>query len=113
MKKLFVLGAALAVASSAFAAAFKAQNAERYKDFNCMTCHGPNAKANNFKMPSPDLPKLSAKDGFKKHMDKSPEVTKFMMQKVVGEMAGALGVEPYNMQTHQGFGCGGCHVMEN
>lgn len=85
------------------------------KDFakvTCETCHGARAKAGDFKMPNPDLPKLSTADKFKKHMDAKPEMTKFMMEKVVPEMASTLGMEPYNPATHQGFGCFGCHTED-
>ena len=64
-----------------------------------------------FKMPNPKLPKLSFTDGFKKHMDKKPEITKFMMEKVVPEMATLLGTQPYDPKTQKGFGCAGCHVV--
>src|SRR5215203_5012206 len=34
---------------------FQAQDAERYKDFGCVTCHGPHAKQGKFDMPNPEL----------------------------------------------------------
>lgn len=92
---------------------FKAHDAKKFKEVTCKTCHGPGAKDGNFKMPNAGLPKLNAKDGFKKHMDKAhADITKFMMTKVVPEMAGILGKPVYDPATHAGFGCGGCHVME-
>lgn len=95
------------------AASFKAFDAKRYETFTCATCHGPAAKQGNFDMPNRALPKLSAKDGFKKHMEATPAITKFMMEKVVPETAAAIGEKPYDPATHSGFGCGNCHVMEN
>ncbi len=94
-------------------ASFKAFDAVKYENFNCATCHGASAKQGNFDMPNPALPKLSSKDGFKKHMDATPAITKFMMEKVVPEMAAAIGEKPYDPATHKGFGCGNCHTMEN
>ncbi len=92
---------------------FKAHDGKKFKEITCKTCHGPGAKDGNFKMPNAGLPKLNAKDGFKKHMDKAhADITKFMMTKVVPEMAGILGKPVYDPATHTGFGCGGCHVME-
>lgn len=91
---------------------FSAVNAERYGSMTCGTCHGDGAKDGTFKMPNPALPKLSVADNFKKHMDKSPEVTKFMMQTVVPKMIDMLGAQPYNPQTHEGFGCFACHTPE-
>ncbi len=93
------------------AAEFQAINAKKYEKFNCTTCHGERIKQGNFKMPNPDLPKLSSADGFKKHMTKTPEMTKFMMQKVVPDMAGILGEHPYDPATKQGFGCHECHIV--
>jgi hypothetical protein len=91
---------------------FKAHDAKKYKDFKCVTCHGPGVKEGKFEMPNPLLPKLDPKDGFKKHMDKAPAVTKFMITKVVPEMAAAIGEAVYDPKTKTGFGCGECHVME-
>jgi len=90
---------------------FQGLDPKKYKDLNCATCHGKGAKQGKFKMPNPDLPKLDPKDGFKKHMDKKPEITKFMMEKLVPDMASTLGVAPYNPATQQGFGCASCHLM--
>lgn len=100
------------VVTPKMATVFQSFNAKEFSQVTCVTCHGPGAKSGKFVMPSPDLPKLSPADSFKKHMTAKPEMTKFMMQKVVPEMASALGVAPYNPETHQGFGCGGCHMIE-
>lgn len=86
---------------------FQAADAEGYADFGCTTCHGPGAKQGNFSMPSDALPALD-----KAEMDAHPEVTKFMKERVVPEMAQLLGEEPYNRETHEGFGCYGCHTKK-
>ncbi|MCC6901852.1 MAG: hypothetical protein IT377_22975 [Polyangiaceae bacterium] len=91
---------------------FKAFDAKKYAEITCATCHGAGAKEGKFQMPNAKLPKLDSKDGFAKHMKKNEKVTKFMMEKVTGEMAAALGVPAFNPETKQGFGCGGCHLME-
>jgi hypothetical protein len=91
---------------------FVAFDGKKYADMNCATCHGDGAKDGSFKMPNASLPKLSVADGFKKHMDKMPEMTKFMMQKVVPDSAALVGEQPYDPKTQQGFGCMECHTME-
>ena len=90
---------------------FAAVDAKRYGEMKCVTCHGEGAKNQTFKMPNPKLPKLSYTDGFKKHIDKTPVMTKFMMEKVVPEMAALLGEQPFDPATKKGFGCAECHLM--
>ena len=94
------------------AAAFKEHDPVKYKDFNCATCHGARIKQGNFAMPNPLLPKLNAKDDFKKHAAKTPATLKFMETHVEPEMASILGLPAYDMKTHTGFGCGDCHLFE-
>ena len=85
---------------------------KEFEHVTCMTCHGNGAKDGSFKMPNPELPKLNPENGFKKHMDKDPEATKFMMSKVLPQMAELLHTQPYDSQTKLGFGCFGCHAIE-
>ncbi len=87
-------------------------DAQSYAKMKCPTCHGDGAlPGGNFKMPNPKLPKLSYSDGFKKHLEQKPEITRFMMERVVPEMAALLGEQPYDPATQKGFGCGECHEM--
>jgi hypothetical protein len=92
---------------------FQTFDEKEFKEFTCVTCHGPGAKEGKFDMPNDKLPKLNPKDGFKKHTDKHPKMTKFMMTTVVPEMASALGVQPFDPKTSTGFGCGGCHQIDH
>jgi hypothetical protein len=87
---------------------FQASNPQHYGDFGCKTCHGP-----MWKEPKDYLPKLSMKDGKLTAYSERPAVAKFMAEKVVPEMAAALGKPPYNPATNTGFGCMGCHALEN
>jgi hypothetical protein len=86
---------------------FKAHSATRYADFSCKTCHGP-----NYVEPKLFLPKLTMKNGNITSFAEKPEVSKFMAEKIVPEMAAAMGETPYDPTTHKGFGCGGCHAIE-
>lgn len=93
-------------------ASFQAFNAEQFKDMNCTTCHGPGAKQGKFGMPTDSIVKLNPADKFAKHMGKTAEITKFMMTKVVPEMAAIQGEAVYDPATQKGFGCFECHMME-
>jgi hypothetical protein len=95
----------------AMMADFQAFDAKKFKDFTCATCHGPGAKEGKFKMPNDKLPKLSPADNFKKHA-KQKAMLDFMMQKVTPTMTSLLGAQPFDPKSMQGFGCGGCHVMQ-
>ena len=78
--------------------------------FGCKTCHGAGAENGSFKMPSDELPKLDATDGFADEKKEHPAVMQFMMEKVVLRMAAFVDEEPYDPATHQGFGCFECHT---
>jgi hypothetical protein len=86
---------------------FQAHDGKRYGDFSCKTCHGP-----NYVEPKAFLPKLTMKGGNITSFTEKPEVSKFMAEKIVPEMAAAMGEKPYDAATHTGFGCGGCHAIE-
>ncbi len=91
---------------------FQDFDAKEFAKFECVTCHGDAGKGDKatFKMPNPKLPKLDAKDNFKKHEKKKKELD-FMMQKVTPEMQKILGAQPFDPASGQGFGCGSCHEM--
>jgi len=86
---------------------FQAHDSSRYAKVTCMTCHGP-----EFKDPKDFLPHLTLKDGAITAFKEKPEVAKWMVEKVVPEMAAAMGLKPYDMKTHEGFGCAGCHTID-
>ncbi len=77
---------------------------------NCMTCHGPAAQEGDFTMPSAALPVLNPADEFAAHQDDAAWL-QFMGAQLTPKMTELLAVEPYNMETHQGFGCFSCHTM--
>jgi hypothetical protein len=92
----------------ALAAAWK-ESPEPNESVDCLTCHGDSVMEGKFDMPNPDLPKLDPSNQFAKHRDKM-DWLKFMGSKVVPDVAAAMGMEPYNPDTQQGFGCFGCHL---
>jgi|SRR5579859_1870698 len=90
---------------------FIGYDSKRYGDMTCATCHGDGAKDGTFKMPNPKLPKLPGDEaGFKQLQAKMPDAVKFMGGKVVPDVAKMVGEQPFNPQTHQGFGCFECHT---
>lgn len=86
---------------------FQQFDPERFAKFKCSTCHGSDAVARSFEMPSPELPKL---ENFEKLEAEHPEMMEFMKKTVVPEMAAMLGQKPFDPETRTGFGCGACHT---
>jgi hypothetical protein len=86
---------------------FQEHNAEAYAGFSCKTCHGP-----EYKNPHDFLPRLTLKDGKITAFAEKPEVSKFMHERVVPEMANAMGMPAYDEKTNKGFGCMGCHAVD-
>ena len=88
---------------------FKEYDGKRFATFGCATCHGPKKNEDPHKV----LPKITLSNGGWEKMQKNkPELAKFMSEKVVPDMAAALGEKPMDPTTHQGFGCGGCHEVK-
>jgi hypothetical protein len=88
---------------------FAAADPKKWGDISCATCHGDAAKAGTFKMPNAKLP-LVGKDNFQKLQKDKPDAMKFMMTKVVPDMAALLGEDPFDPKTGKGFGCHDCHT---
>jgi hypothetical protein len=90
---------------------FKEHDAKKYAKFTCKTCHG-DAKEKSKDDPKKVLPKLTFSNGGMEKLEKTKgPMVKFMREKVLPTMANALGEKPYDPQTKQGFGCGGCHAI--
>ena len=89
---------------------FQKFDAKRYKDFGCKTCHGKNAKARKYKMPTPELPKLDfakLKAGKQK-----PKVAEWMNKVVKPDMAKLLNMPEMTETNPKGFGCLDCHEQK-
>jgi hypothetical protein len=92
---------------------FVAFDAQKYADMNCGTCHGATAMHGTFAMPNPDLPKLPGDmKKFEAWMGEHPKMAEFMGKVVKPEMAKLLNEPEYDPATHKGFGCSGCHVVD-
>jgi cytochrome c553 len=87
---------------------FLEQDAEKYEDFACQTCHGKDMEIVDFKMPN-DLFALSASDTLGQAKEYDEKTTDFMLGGVVPEMAKLLDMEAYTLENQTGFGCLGCH----
>jgi hypothetical protein len=91
---------------------FQAYDAEEFADFGCPTCHGANAHEVGFHMPN-GLHPLNPAQIPSMFESEDPEVQRlaqFMGGQVLPAMAELLGTQPYNPETHEGFGCLGCHA---
>jgi len=90
---------------------FSTYDAERYSAVTCATCHGANADAVHYELPSAELPVLPRPGTPNwERMSQTPVFT-FMHDVVTPTMATLVGEEPYNPATNSGFGCFECHTM--
>lgn len=94
-------------------ALFKGYDEAQFKGFGCDTCHGADGKEKNYEMPTDSIYPLDKKDPVGKAMAYDEAVTKFMIDKVVPDMAKLLDAEPYDPKTGTGtVGCFTCHPSE-
>jgi hypothetical protein len=93
-------------------AMFKAHDEANFQGFKCQTCHGDDMKAKKFAMPSDSIYALDPKRPVEAAMEYDEDVTKFMVEQVVPEMAALLDTTPLDPATGQGLGCFSCHPSE-
>jgi hypothetical protein len=91
--------------------AFQTFDAEEFAEFDCKTCHGSGYDTGKFEMPNPELPVLSGQKIMNPDEDHKA-ITEFMGNTVKPTMARLLGVPEWSPEAPAGFGCGGCHTME-
>lgn len=91
---------------------FVAFNPQAYAEFTCKTCHGPDAREREFKMPNPHNIALypTGSPEQLKTVAEHPEEVRFMFQKVVPTMQALLGLEDYDEVRGTGFSCYFCHT---
>jgi hypothetical protein len=85
---------------------FQDYDAKGFAEFKCQTCHGNDMKEVDYKVPN-GLFALTKPDPIPGSMEYDAEVTKFMQDKVMPEMATMLGKQPGTE-----FGCFNCHETE-
>ena len=92
-------------------AQFQEHDAERYAEFSCATCHGPNAEAEGFEMPTNSLPALPATGTEEQRamVNQYRPMATFMFQRVLPTMQTLIGAPDYDEETHEGFSCFACH----
>ncbi len=90
---------------------FAHYDADRYSAVTCATCHGANADAVHYELPTAEIPPLPTPGTPNwERMSQTPAYT-FMHDVVTPTMATLVGEEPYNPATNSGFGCFECHTM--
>jgi len=89
---------------------FQAWRPERYARVDCTLCHGDNAHWEDFQMPTSHLPRLSGALLLGPEFEKHPDTTRLKLDRLVPEMAAALGLKPFSIITRRGFGCYSCHL---
>ena len=81
-----------------------------YAKIDCTLCHGDNAHWEDFQMPTSHLPRLSGALLLGLEFEKHPDTTRLKLDRLVPEMAAALGLKPFSLVTRRGFGCYSCHL---
>lgn len=92
------------------AVVFRTWRPERYATVECNLCHGIGVHYGNFRMPSDHLPRLSGDLLLTTEREKHPKTTQLKLDRLVPEMANALGIKSFNLITRRGFGCYSCHL---
>lgn len=89
---------------------FRTWRPARFAKVDCTLCHGENAKAGNFTMPTAHLPRLSGEVLLGPEFEKHPDTTRLKLDRLVPEIADALGLKTFSIITRRGFGCYSCHL---
>ena len=91
-------------------AEFQKFNQDKFATMNCKTCHGAGAMDDSFKMPNPQIWKLpNSREGWAKA---DTNFMKFMRFTVKPKMASLLGLQEWDKDHQDGFGCGNCHTEQ-
>jgi hypothetical protein len=90
---------------------FQAHDAERFADFGCETCHGPDPAAHNFAMPSNALPALypTGSPEQQRMVEEYRPILQFMFNRVVPTMQTLTSAPEFDAESGDGFSCYSCH----
>lgn len=89
---------------------FSAWRPERFARVDCTLCHGRGVQSGNFHMPTAHLPRLSGELLLGPEFRKYPDTTRLKLNRLVPEIAEALGLKKFSIITRTGFGCYSCHL---
>ncbi|MDF1590237.1 MAG: hypothetical protein P1P89_01880 [Desulfobacterales bacterium] len=89
---------------------FRAWRPARFAGVDCTLCHGQGAERGDFDMPTTHLPRLSGELLLGPEFEKHPDTTRLKLNRLVPEMAEALGLKTFSIITRTGFGCYSCHL---
>lgn len=89
---------------------FRSYDPERFATFTCEGCHGDDARAVNYEMPSARLPRLPARGTPDWARMEQGRAYRFMNDVVTPTMATLLGEELWSPQHTDGFDCFDCHT---
>lgn len=87
---------------------FQKHDPDKYKGFDCRSCHGKAADKGEFHMPNDALPKLNFADMSKY----KPADIEWMKVDIKPAMARLLRDAEFSPDNPQGFGCLHCHIAE-
>ncbi len=89
----------------------QAYDPERWPDFHCHTCHGPDAAQRAYAMPS-ELAPLPL-EGTLDHAEAlDPEMTSFMLEEVFPVFVELLDESKFAHEANpDGYRCTGCHAV--
>lgn len=91
-------------------AIFRSWQPARFKTtIECTLCHGRGVQTGSFRMPADHLPRLSGELLLGPEFAAHPATTRLKLERLVPEMAAALGLKSFSIITRRGFGCYSCH----
>jgi hypothetical protein len=92
-------------------AEFQDHDEERFADFSCATCHGPEPASRNFEMPSLSLPALppTGSPEQQQMVREYQPMLQFMFNRVLPTMQTLTGQPEFEPGHPEGFSCYSCH----